>query len=192
LATSFDEVLELRVELRGIKPPIWRRIQVPGASTFWDLHSAIQDAMGWLDGHLHAFVARDRSTGLEAWIGVPDPESLEPARAGWEVKVRTYLTEPGTSVEYLYDFGDGWEHKVTLQKIRRRDPTATYPRCIAGKRACPPEDCGGIWGYRDIVSGDADAREAYPDYDPEAFDLSDVIFEDPTERRKYLEMWTDF
>ena len=188
---SLNSLLEFRVELRGIKPPIWRRIQVPGSYTFWELHCAIQDAMGWLDSHLHAFVVKGRNTGIEEWIGLPDPESMHPTKAGWDEEVRKFLVEPGDSADYLYDFGDGWEHKVTLQKVSSRDREATYPRCVAGKRACPPEDCGGVWGYRDIVSGDADVQEAYPDYDPEAFDLNDVIFEDPTERLKYVEDWID-
>lgn len=187
----FSSVLEFRVELRKIKPPIWRRIQVPGSYTFWELHSAIQDAMGWLDSHLHAFVVKAPNTGIEEWIGLPDPESLQPTKAGWDEKVLKFLVEPGNSADYLYDFGDGWEHKVTLQKVLPRDREATYPRCVAGKRACPPEDCGGVWGYRDLVSGDADDREAYPDYDPEAFDVNDVIFEDPKERLEYVEDWLD-
>ena len=191
MANRFEDVLELRVELRGIEPTIWRRVQVPGTTTFWELHSVIQDAMGWLDGHLHAFVVRDPGTGMEEWVGVPDPESLEPMTPGWDVDVREYLTGPGASADYLYDFGDGWEHKVTLQKIVRRDPAVKYPRCTGGKRACPPEDCGGVWGYRDIVSGDPEAREAYPDDDPVAFDLNDVLFDDPEERRRYLEEWAD-
>ena len=185
----FSSVLEFRVELREIKPPIWRRIQVPGSYTFWELHCAIQDAMGWLDSHLHAFVVKAPNTGVEEWIGLPDPESLQPTRAGWDEEVRKFLVEPGNAADYLYDFGDGWEHRVTLQKVLPRDRKATYPRCVAGKRACPPEDCGGVWGYRDIVSGDAADREVYPDYDPEAFDVNDVIFEDPKERLKYVGDW---
>lgn len=191
MTKGFESVLEFRVELRGIKPPIWRRIQVPDSYTFWELHSVIQDAMGWLDGHLHAFVLKNPKTGAEEWVGIPDPESWQPVKAGWKEKVRKYLATPGSSANYLYDFGDGWEHKVTLQKVLPRDRAETYPRCVAGRRACPPEDCGGVWGYRDLISGDADAREAYPDYDPEEFDVADVIFEDPEERRQYLGDWLD-
>ena len=185
------DVLEFRVELRGIKPPIWRRIQVPDSYTFWDLHSAIQDAMGWLDGHLHAFVLRNPETGAEEWIGVPDPESWQPTKAGWKEKIQKHFLAHGHVADYLYDFGDGWEHKVTLQKTLPRDEAEVYPRCVAGKRACPPEDCGGVWGYRELVSGDPDAREAYPGYDPAEFAVEDVIFEDPEERRQHLEEWMD-
>lgn len=191
MTKSFENVLEFRVELRGIKPPIWRRIQVPDSDSFWDLHSAIQDAMGWMGGRLHAFIVKDPKSGVEEWIGVPDPEFEQGMKAGWASRVSKYFIAPRSSAEYLYDFGDGWKHKVTFQKIVPREPDAVYPRCVAGKRACPPEDCGGAWGYRRLLSGDPDAHKGYAAFDPEDFDVADVIFEDPEERRRDLEEWFD-
>ena len=189
MAPHPDSVFEFRVELRGINPPIWRRIQLPASSTFWDLHCAIQDAMGWLDSHLHAFVLDDPQTGDEEWAGLPDPDDLESGKAGWDVKVRDHFASPGDTVEYLYDFGDGWEHDVTLQKVLPREPEGRYPRCVAGKRACPPEDCGGPWGYQDLLEGDPDLVEAFPGFDPEEFRVEEVFFEDADQRRKEVERW---
>lgn len=187
--TRFSEVLEFKVQLRGIRPPVWRRIQMPATCTFWDLHCAIQDAMGWEDSHLHEFEVVHPQTGNTEVIGVPEPEAWRPVKAGWSQKVRKYLGAPGSRASYLYDFGDEWDHSVTLQKVLPKDREAAYPRCVAGKRACPPEDCGGVWGYWEILSGLSEFQEEYADFDPEAFHPRDVIFDDPTARREWMERW---
>jgi hypothetical protein len=185
--TRFDQVAQLKVQLKGIRPPIWRRIQVPDSCSFWDLHCALQDAMSWADSHLHAFEVVDPRTHAHDRIGIPDPEGWGlPVKAGWSQKVRRYLNTEGAKALYLYDFGDGWEHVVTLEKVLPRDKQETYPRCMAGRRACPPEDCGGVWGYSEIVSGTSEYPEEYADYDPEHFDPADVFFEDPKERLRWF------
>lgn len=190
------EVLRLRVDLQHIEPPIWRLIEVPSTYTFWDLHVALQDAMGWLDCHLHAFRVRDPESGEIEEIGIPTGDAFagEPQPlAGWEMDVREYLTEPGATAWYEYDFGDGWEHKVVLEEIAQRAKGVRYPRCLEGARACPPEDCGGPPGYEDVVAILADpAHEEYEetrewlggDYDPEAFDPRAVRFSNPKQRWK--------
>ena len=161
MAKRFDKAYQVKVSLRGIRPPIWRRIQVPADYSFWDLHVAIQDAMGWWDYHLHAFRVADPSHGEEDLIGIPDedrfvgdPEYLP----GWTVPIDKAFAKPGDSASYEYDFGDGWEHEIVLEMITPREPKVRYPRCLAGERACPPEDCGGPWGYENMLKILADPR----------------------------------
>ncbi len=114
---SKNRLLRLRIELEGSAPSVWREIVVPSSYSFWDLHVAIQDAMGWLDYHLHAFRIRDPKTRGVAEIGIPfdDDFNDRPVLAGWEVPILSYLSKPGASAEYEYDFGDGWSHRVLLQ-----------------------------------------------------------------------------
>ena len=183
-----------KVTLRHIKPSIWRRIEVPATYTFWDLHVAIQDAMGWLDCHLHRFDLHDRSTGAIAKVGVPDPyEPLIGRRAlpGWEVPLTGYLQYPDLMIDYTYDFGDNWEHRVVLETTGIRDGRLTYPRCLAGARACPPENCGGHPGYDQLVRAIADLEHPSAEeprgwvgqsFNPEAFDAARVEFADPAAR----------
>jgi len=190
---KFDQVYQFKITLRDIKPPIWRRIQVPETYTFWDLHVAIQDAMGWSDYHLHEFEMVDPSTGLKVNIGMPDEDFGREILLGWKQKIADYFSVENRSADYTYDFGDNWEHIIKLEKILPRDKNVDYPICIAGKRACPPEDCGGIWGYENFLEiiNDPD-NEEYQDmiewvggeFDPEHFDVKEVSFDDPDKRRR--------
>ena len=182
---KFDRVFQFKVQLRDIRPPIWRRIQVPETYSFWDLHCAIQDAMGWLDCHLHEFVIKRPQGGADVHIGLPDPESWRHVKAGWALKLSKYLGTEGQKARYEYDFGDGWEHQITLERIVPRDRDRRYPACIAGRRACPPEDCGGVWGYTQIVTGTSVFQDQYPEFESEAFDPAEVVFDDPEVRRQY-------
>ena len=149
---SDNLVYQFRIELSEIEPTIWRVIQVPSGYTFWDLHVAIQDSMGWLDYHLHAFRVRMPNKKKETEIGIPDKESYDHlVLPGWEVLVKDYFTDPGKFAIYDYDFGDKWSHHVLLESILMKDSHAKYPICIAGERACPPEDCGGVPGYYQLI-----------------------------------------
>ena len=183
---NFDEVYQFKIALKGTKPPVWRRIQVPETYTFWDLHVAIQDAMGWWDYHLHQFELVDPSTAIKTEIGIPD-EEFEGDREilpGWKQKIAEWFSMENRLAEYIYDFGDNWKHTVKLEKILPRKEGISYPICIAGERACPPEDCGGIWGYEKICRGESEFQEEYSDYDPEHFDVEKVSFDDPDKRRR--------
>lgn len=192
-------VFQFKVNLAGIAPTIWRRIQVPAKYNFWDLHVAIQDAFGWLDYHLHAFRLPQRYKSKPLEIGVPDNEwDGEPLLPGWKFPLADYFSDPGQTVGYEYDFGDSWEHQILFEAIILADKTISYPQVIAGGRACPPEDCGGVPGYarlQEIVRdpGDPEHEEtmAWLDghlqkfarpYDPDHFDPAAVRFADPKKR----------
>lgn len=191
-------IYQIKVTLSGITPPVWRRIQIPTEYSFWDLHVAIQDAMGWLDYHLHLFdIKKGRRT---VKIGIPDDEGFdEGILPDWEVNVGDYLSEPGDSVYYDYDFGDGWTHSVLLEGVLLREQGEKYPKCIGGARACPPEDCGGVGGYYDLIEtltkrGSRRYREMvdwlqnhaknYYPYKPDHFDPREIHFWDPKKRWK--------
>jgi hypothetical protein len=185
--------LQFRIELREIEPAIWRRLEIRASCTFWDLHVAIQDAMGWLDYHLHAFRLPAPLAGEIVEIGIPDPDRFEgdpEVLPGWEVPVTGFL-EVGDRLEYEYDFGDSWLHDVRFEAVGARLARTKYPRCLAGARACPPEDCGGPHGYADLLTTIAHPR--HPEYastlqwlggsfDPEKFDPRAVRFDDPRKR----------
>ncbi len=190
---KYNQVFQFKITLKGIKPPIWRRIQVPETYTFWDLHVAIQDAMGWDDYHLHEFELVNPLTGLKQSIGSPDKEFDREVFSELKQKLVDFFSMENRSAVYTYDFGDNWEHKIQLEKILPREEGVTYPICIKGKRACPPEDCGGIWGYAELLEilGNPNHEEYEEmlewlggEFDPEHFDVEEISFGDPEKRRK--------
>lgn len=187
------EILRLKVALKYVKPAVWRRIEVPATYTFWDLHVAIQDAMGWFDCHLHAFRVRNARGKLDE-IGIPDDDAFEGDPVflpGWKVRIADYLLQVGARATYEYDFGDGWEHELRVEAISPREAKVTYPRCVAGARRCPPEDCGGPHGYAELLTTIADpSHEEHASMlewlggqiDPTAFDPGSVRFDSPAAR----------
>jgi len=109
-------VYQFKVSLQEIEPTIWRRLQVPAKYSFWDLHVAIQDAMGWLDYHLHEFRLRKPHGRKWIEIGIPDDESGDyEVLPGWKIPIRDYFKEPGQTALYIYDFGDGWKHDLVFE-----------------------------------------------------------------------------
>jgi len=139
-----DGIYQIKVELLGTRPPIWRRLLVPADVSLAKLNLILQAAMGWMHCHLHEFYVQDARYS--------DPEfELEGTRDEGQVTLAGVARKVGAKLGYVYDFGDGWEHAVTVEKILPRDPKRTYPWCVTGRRACPPEDCGGIWGYMDLL-----------------------------------------
>jgi len=139
------KVFELDVRLRGIEPPIWRTVEVPGARSLEDVHFAIQVAMGWTNSHLHQFKIGDKQFGM---TDVDDADELE-LEDEREFRLQDVIQNGGSFV-YEYDFGDGWEHDVTVRKVTTV-ASPPRPRCIGGARACPPEDCGGAGGYENLL-----------------------------------------
>lgn len=185
---KYDQIYQFKISLRDTKPPIWRRIQVPSDYTFRDLHVAIQDAMGWCDYHLHEFKMKDPATGETVEIGIPDEDMMVPdANSGWGTRIAHFYTPENPRALYIYDFGDYWEHEVTLEKILPRGENVMYPVCTGGRRACPPEDCGGIPGFEHLLEILADpGHEDHEDmldwleepYDATRFDPRSVRFTD--------------
>ncbi len=181
-------VLRFRIELQETDPLVWREIEVPGDYTFWDLHVAIQDAMGWLDYHLHRFTMPHPRTKQERIFGIHNLHQDCDDPPGWAHQVASMFTYRNDTALYEYDFGDDWRHTVRLVEVLRRDFKARYPRCVGGARACPPEDCGGVHSFAEIVAGtiDEDTRAWLPQgYDPAHFDPTAVRFSDPARRLAY-------
>lgn len=176
---SSGEILQLRVTLRDVEPPVYRVIQVQASSTFHGLHLALQHAFGWKNYHLYEFqVGRQR-------VAAPDPDRSErPAPLDPRKTRLAELLLPRTRrIAYVYDFGDEWIHDIDVEKRLPRDPAARYPVCIGGARACPPEDSGGPHGYDDFLVAWGDPKHedhedmrrwADPRFDPERFDLKAV------------------
>jgi len=170
-------VYQLKVTLKGSKPPIWRRIQVSGDTSLRELHGVLQAIMGWDGDHLYEFVVgRLHFSSAEGDWGVDVYDDQKTTLAGIAPVARMKF-------KYEYDFGDGWMHEILVEKILSPEPGAQYPVCVTGKRAGPPDDCGGIWGYAMRLEAAADPE--CPDhqeqldwlgegFDPEAFDLEAI------------------
>lgn len=175
---------QLRVALRGAKPPIWRRLLVSPAMRLSRLHDALQLVMGWDDAHLHMFVKGQRRYSLpNPWLDDVGPDGRSRFLDARKHRIEEILIREKDWIQYQYDFGDKWYHRVTLQKILLRDPSVRLPVCLSGRRQCPPEDSGGIWRFRHMLTVLADPNhEEYeeiaewmdPDFDPEAFSVHAV------------------
>ncbi|HJH32296.1 MAG TPA: plasmid pRiA4b ORF-3 family protein [Methanosarcinaceae archaeon] len=162
------DVFQLKVTLNYVKPPIWRRIQVTGDITLSKLHQVIQVVMGWDDEHLHHFV-------IDGTIyDEPDPDGMFDGINERTVTLGELVPDEKTKFLYEYDFGDSWKHTILVEKILPFDPDVCYPTCIKGKRACPPEDCGGVYGYYRILDVLEDPGDPeYEDMTCEGFDPKD-------------------
>ncbi len=172
-------VYQLKVTLRDSKPPIWRRIQVLADIPLSKLHRILQAAMGWSDSHLHQFIVGD------TFYGIPDPDSFMDTGTKYESRAKLNQIAPAEKFKFVYeyDFGDSWEHLILVEKILPATEGAQYPVCLTGKRACPPEDVGGVWGYDEFLEAIKDPKHpdheemlewADGDFDPEAFDLDAI------------------
>jgi len=166
---------QIKVTLNGVRPSIWRRLVVPSSLSLMDLHDVLQVAMGWMDSHLHQFVARGKL------YGQPDPEFGMGRINEKRVRLDEVLRTEKDAMTYEYDFGDGWEHKIVLEKVLGNAEEHAAPSCIAGARACPPEDCGGVWGYANLLKVISDSSNPEHEemlewlgdgFDPERFDVS--------------------
>ncbi len=192
------QVYQVKVTLKGSKPPIWRRAQVPSDIRLDELHDILQTVMGWHGYHLHDFVHQGREYGdPETDDFIPAPSLSDPfldllgrhlfehQPAGDERRVRLnqLLRTPDDKLRYRYDFGDDWQHDVLLEKVLLPEIDVEYPVCIKGRRRCPPEDVGGIWSYGPFLEAikDPKTREDRErlewvggSFDPETFDVNAV------------------
>ncbi|WP_157212102.1 plasmid pRiA4b ORF-3 family protein [Desulfomonile tiedjei] len=166
-------IYQLKITLRGIRPPIWRRIQVRSDTSLYLLHHILQTVMGWDRAHLHEFFVFGDSYGDSKFM---EGEVLEEKN----VTLGQLITGEKERFRYLYDFGDSWEHEIVVEKILPMESEIRYPVCIKGKRACPPEDCGGAPGYENLLEVLKDPSDpeyedvldwVSSDFDPEEFNL---------------------
>jgi hypothetical protein len=197
MATNNKQVLQLKISIVGMRPPIWRSILIPADSVFFDLHVAIQDAFGWEDSHLHQFFTANPFARNSTYrrISYPMPMDIEmddnPLDERKEKLMQWYKT-PKEKVWYEYDFGDSWMHEITLEKIVPKEVGTKYPQLLDGARACPKEDSGGIGGYAHLCDVLANPKhqehkdmlewlelENPDEFNPEYFDSTKVRFQDP-------------
>jgi len=178
VAAPTGRALQIKVTLRHVRPPIWRRIVLSDTMTLDTVHRVVQAAMGWTDTHLHGFRKGNQTYALpsrpEFDFGMPSVDERS-------VAIGALLGRPKDGLVYDYDFGDGWEHDIVLEKVLPpEDAPSPLPRVVAGKRACPPEDCGGPPGYEGYLAAIANPKDpAHADllawrgagFDPEEFDL---------------------
>lgn len=199
----FKNLYQFKLILLGTDPPVWRRVQIPENYTFYDLHVAIQNVMEWEDYHLHHFeisVKKNRGSSVHIECPLWAPWDME---KDWltttEIPVKEYLKNPSDKALYRYDYGDGWEMNVILEKILPKKKNNIYPVCLDGELAPPPEDCGGIPGYYRCIKAfeAADDLEKLPDseekeellellvwlcgWNPYLFHLKKLKFDSPRE-----------
>ena len=172
-------IYQLRISLLHVKPVVWRRILVPGTIKLSKLHGALLWTMGWAGGHLHEFIIGHNHYGMPdpdfAGMGPPLLPEQRYTLASTVVGLKSFM--------YLYDYGDGWEHRVAIEKVLAPDPKFASPLCLDGANACPPEDVGGPPGYADFLEAIRDpAHEEHESmlewcggaFDPAAFRLEHV------------------
>lgn len=154
----------LRVSLNDVEPEIWRVIEIEADITLGGLHDVLIGAMGWKDSHLHSFMVNDEwySTVIESIETIGDDEE--------GVTVAAALPEVGSSIRWLYDWGDSWEHTITVEDTGTIQDGVTYPVLYDGARACPPEDCGGAHIYMEILHMIDD-----PSYQPQYVDRDEIM-----------------
>jgi hypothetical protein len=157
--TAKSKIFEIKIVLRDVRPPVSRRVQVLGEASLAELHDVVQAAMGWTNSHLHEFEIHGSRYGL------PDPDWDTDVSDEADAKLFRLLNQ-GDRLQYVYDFGDNWRHTLTVEKILAPEAGVRYPRCVTGRRACPPEDVGGPWGYNDFLEAMADP--AHPEHDQRA------------------------
>ena len=170
------KVYQLHIQLNNIYPAIWRRIVIPSYVRLDDLHRILQTVFGWANSHLHQF-----DTGSEAYA--PLEFEIEDTKNSRKVQVEEILKHEGSTIQYEYDFGDGWVHTLALEKIFQFDGEVFVSQCIAGERSGPPEDCGGVFGFQQMLEILKNPKhEKYLEYkawvgrnfNPEKFDLNKV------------------
>ena len=156
----YDNVLQIKVALLDFKPTIFRTFMIAADSNFLELHTAIQETMGWDTSHLFAF-----RKGNDLTIGIPNEDNEDFGIYALDLrttKLADYLHSPKNTITYEYDFGDGWEHKVEVQKVFEQVALPQLPFCIKGTNACPLEDCGGTWGYQNLI--EISQNKKHPEY----------------------------
>jgi len=176
-----NKIYQIQITLKGFRPKIWRRLLIPSDLLLSDFHKVIQTSMGWTNSHLHQFIKNRtfytvKMQDDDFWDEMDNVDYKN-------MKVSDLLKKEKDKIVYEYDFGDGWEHDIILEKILPSDSNAKYPTCLNGKMNCPMEDCGGVWGYSDMLeilkNPDHEEYENYIEwlgekFDPEYFNKDEV------------------
>ena len=177
------EIIQLKIILKYSKPPIWRRVLIHKDASFHDLHNVIQSVMGWENCHLWEFDFKNAKIGLSnnemQDFSFNEVEIIDAE----EITLDSCISKPKEKINYEYDFGDGWIHEIIVEKFLPKEKGTAYPICIKGKLNGPPEDCGGIWGYYNLLESIKD--KTHPDhkdmlewiggeYDENYFDLEEI------------------
>lgn len=178
--TALRNIYQLKISLDGARPPIWRRVLVPSSFELVDLHDVIQISMGWMDCHLHQFVIDGE------FYGVPEPDFDFNVKSEEGVRLSSVFKGEKDKIQYDYDFGDGWSHTITLEKILPFTTDKPLPYCVTGRKACPPENVGGVWGYSELLAAWDDPshpehqnyrewlQDMDEDFSPDRFDRGEV------------------
>ena len=179
MAKKSTQIYQIKVTLDDTHPPIWRRILVPGNTTLLRLHDILQIVMGWEDYHLHMYNIEGLIYGDPADDEYGDLGTLDEVN----YKLSQVIYAEGQRFTYEYDFGDSWDHTLLVEKILPPAEGVRYPLCLKGKRACPPEDVGGVWGYENFMEAIRDPNHAEHEeylawvggeFHPEDFDLEEI------------------
>ena len=169
------QIYQIQIALKDSKPKIWRRVLVESDILLVDFHKIIQTTMGWTNSHLHQFEKGQVNFA-------PDEFELEDTKDSRKVKLNSLLNKENEKIKYEYDFGDSWLHDIILEKILPFEKTTELPSCIGGKRNCPPDDCGGIWGYTDLLEIISNSKHKEynemmewlgGEFDPDYFDMKE-------------------
>ncbi len=175
------KIFQIQIALRGGQPKIWRRILIPSDLLLSDFHMIIQITMGWTNSHLHQFIKNrtfytERMEEDDLWDEMDNVDYKK-------MKVSDLLLKEKEKIVYEYDFGDSWEHDIILEKILPIDNSLKYPICLTGEMNCPPEDCGGVWGYSELLEilkdPEHEEYESYiewldEEFDAEYFNINEV------------------
>ena len=172
---KYDKILKIKTTILDIQPEIWREILIENNITFNHLHKIIQISFGWTNSHLHNFEVDGKTFSVS--YNEYENEDLDT-----ENKIAKFLNRKGQKALYTYDLGDNWEHKIEVVDILEKEKNLKYPLCLAGERNAPPEDCGSVPGYENVMRAlndkggkeDLDLLEWLGDYDPEEFDINEV------------------
>ncbi len=173
-------IYQIKMTLKDIEPLIWRRFQINGNINLFQLHKIIQTIMGWENAHLHQFLIHDKKYSHHGYE--PEEFRKETLNEG-KFKLNGLITKENTSFIYEYDFGDDWKHELVVENILKDQEQLPHPICLAGENACPPEDCGGPWGYQDFIEAFQDSKHERHkecrewvgnDFDPEALDADRI------------------
>ena len=173
--TALRSIYQIKITLQHTQPPVWRRLLVPTGIKLDQLHAIVQAAMGWSNSHLHQFIYRGET------YGYPDSDCPSNCIDETKVRIEDLLAREKSSLLYEYDFGDDWMHEIVLEKILPFTKETALPVCLDGAGACPPEDCGGPFGYKEMLEILGDPKhQAYEDtwewlggddFDPGLFDI---------------------